>query len=97
MDFRDLVLFYLVTCVSLRWIAAAAFATFISLIPPPYETGKQLFRAKILGSTAALVGLGLLLLFLARWCFLPKRFHPQLSRRNIVFSRHNVSHMEEIP
>jgi glutamate:GABA antiporter len=46
--------------------ATAAFATFLSLIPPPDETHKQLFLVKILGSTAALVGLGLLLYFLAR-------------------------------
>jgi glutamate:GABA antiporter len=46
--------------------ATAAFATFLSLIPPPEEPHKQLFVAKILGSTAALVGLGLLLYFLGR-------------------------------
>jgi amino acid transporter len=46
--------------------ATAAFATFLSLIPPPEETHKKLFAIKILGSTAALVGLGLFLYILAR-------------------------------
>lgn len=46
--------------------ATAAFATFLSVIPPSDETHKQLFLVKILGSTAALVGLGLLLYFLGR-------------------------------
>ena len=54
--------------------ATAAFATFLSLIPPPDETHKQLFLVKILGSTAALVGLGLLLYFLAR-----RRFRTEMS------------------
>jgi amino acid transporter len=54
--------------------ATAAFATFLSLIPPPDETHKQLFLVKILGSTAALVGLGLLLYFLAR-----RRFRTETS------------------
>jgi len=46
--------------------ATAAFATFLSLLPPPEEPHKKLFVIKILVSTAALIGLGLLLYFLAR-------------------------------
>jgi len=46
--------------------ATAAFATFLSLIPPPEEPHKALFTIKILGSTAALLGLGLFLYVLAR-------------------------------
>jgi len=46
--------------------ATAGFATFLSLIPPAEELHKRLFIVKILGSTAALVGLGLLLYFLGR-------------------------------
>jgi amino acid transporter len=46
--------------------ATAAVATVLSLIPPPEEAGKTLFLLKILGSTAALVLLGLLLFHLGR-------------------------------
>ncbi len=46
--------------------ATAAFATFLSLVPPLEEPHKQLFVIKILASTAALVGLGLFLYFIAR-------------------------------
>jgi amino acid transporter len=46
--------------------ATAAFATFLSLVPPLEEPHKQLFVIKILASTAALVGLGLSLYFIAR-------------------------------
>lgn len=65
--------------------ATAAFATFLSLIPPPEEPHKWLFTAKTLGSTAALVGLGLFLFFwrggVRQW----KRLPGQLRRRNIVY------------
>jgi amino acid transporter len=44
----------------------AAFATFLSLIPPPEEPHKLLYLAKLLGSSAALVALGLLLFHLGR-------------------------------
>jgi amino acid transporter len=47
---------------------SAAFATFLSLIPPPEEPHKLLYLLKLLGSTAALIALGLLL------------FHSALSR-----------------
>lgn len=46
--------------------ATAAFATFLSLIPPPEEPHKQLFVAKIVLSTAALIGVGALLYFIAQ-------------------------------
>ena len=46
--------------------ATAAFATGLSLIPPPEEPHKLLFMVKIVCSTSALVGLGMLLYFLAR-------------------------------
>jgi len=46
--------------------ATAAFATFLSLVPPLEEPHKHLFVIKILASTAALVGLGLFLYFIAR-------------------------------
>jgi amino acid transporter len=44
----------------------AAFATFLSLIPPPEEPHKLLYLAKLLGSSVALVALGLLLFHLGR-------------------------------
>jgi amino acid transporter len=44
----------------------AAFATFLSLIPPPEEPHKLLYLAKLLGSTAALIALGLLIFHLGR-------------------------------
>ena len=59
--------------------ATAAFATFLSLIPPPEETHKQLFVLKILVSTAALVGVGLLLYYLAR-----RRVTLDASSRNLA-------------
>lgn len=45
---------------------SAAFATFLSLIPPPAEPHKFVFTLKILISTAALVGLGILFFYLGR-------------------------------
>jgi len=44
----------------------AAFATFLSLIPPTEEPHKLLYLAKLLGSTAALIALGLLIFHLGR-------------------------------
>jgi glutamate:GABA antiporter len=44
----------------------AAFATFLSLIPPPEEPHKLLYLLKLLGSTAALIALGLLIFHLGR-------------------------------
>ena len=46
--------------------ATAAFATVLSLIPPPEEPEKTLFFCKILGSTALLVVLGLFLFHLGQ-------------------------------
>jgi hypothetical protein len=46
--------------------ATAAIATVLSLIAPPEETHQLLFVAKILGWTAALLGLGRLVYFLGR-------------------------------
>ena len=44
----------------------SAFATFLSLIPPTEEPHKLLYLLKLLGSTAALLALGLLLFHLGR-------------------------------
>jgi hypothetical protein len=44
----------------------AAFATFLSLIPPTEEPHKLIYLAKLLGSSAALIALGLLLFHLGR-------------------------------
>lgn len=46
--------------------ATASFATVLSLIPPPEEIHKLLYLAKILGSTTAVLGVGLLLYHLGR-------------------------------
>jgi glutamate:GABA antiporter len=45
---------------------SAAFATLLSLIPPTEEPHKLLYLAKLLGSTAALIALGLLIFHLGR-------------------------------
>ncbi|HTA57542.1 MAG TPA: APC family permease [Candidatus Baltobacteraceae bacterium] len=45
---------------------SAAFATLLSLIPPTEEPHKLLYLAKLLGSTAALIALGLLLFHLGQ-------------------------------
>jgi amino acid transporter len=44
----------------------SAFATFLSLIPPPEEPHKLLYLLKLLGSSAALIVLGLLLFHLGQ-------------------------------
>jgi amino acid transporter len=44
----------------------SAFATFLSLIPPPEEPHKLLYLLKLLGSTAALIALGFLIFHLGR-------------------------------
>jgi glutamate:GABA antiporter len=46
--------------------ATSAFATFLSLIPPPEEPHKRLFFFKILFSTSALISVGLFLYFIGR-------------------------------
>jgi len=53
----------LLGCVGL---ASSAFATFLSLLPPPEEPHKLLFTLKIVISMGALVGLGMLLFALGR-------------------------------
>lgn len=47
-------------------LATSAFATFLSLIPPLEEPHKILYLAKVLGSTAILILLGMLLFALGR-------------------------------
>jgi len=46
--------------------STAAFATFLSLIPPAEEPHKLLYLLKLLGSTAALIALGLLIFHLGQ-------------------------------
>jgi glutamate:GABA antiporter len=46
--------------------STSAFATLLSLIPPPEEPHKLLYLLKLLGSTAALIALGFLLFHLGR-------------------------------
>jgi glutamate:GABA antiporter len=45
---------------------SSAFATFLSLIPPPEEPHKLLYLLKILGSAAALIALGFLIFHLGQ-------------------------------
>jgi glutamate:GABA antiporter len=54
------------TLLGLIGLSTAAFATFLSLIPPPEEPHKLLYLAKLLGSTAALISLGFLIFHSAR-------------------------------
>jgi hypothetical protein len=49
----------------------SAFATLLSLIPPPEEPHKLLYLLKLLGSAAALIALGLLIFHLGRRNFSP--------------------------
>jgi len=49
------------TILGLIGFATAAFATFLSLIPAPEEPHKLLYLLKLLGSTTALIALGLLI------------------------------------
>ena len=46
--------------------STSAFATLLSLVPPPEETHKLLYLLKLLGSTAVLIALGLLIFHLGR-------------------------------
>jgi amino acid transporter len=54
------------TVVASVGFATAAFATILSLIPPPEEVHKLLYLGKILGSTTVVLGLGLLLFHMGR-------------------------------
>jgi hypothetical protein len=55
--------------------STAAFATLLSLIPPAEEPHKLLYLLKLLGSTAALIALGLLIFHLGR----RRNFSPDFS------------------
>jgi hypothetical protein len=46
--------------------SSSAFAIFLSLIPPPEETHKFLYFCKLLGSTGALIAVGLVLFHMGR-------------------------------
>jgi formate-dependent nitrite reductase membrane component NrfD len=54
---------------------ASAFATLLSLIPPPEEPHKLLYLLKLLGSTAVLIALGLFIFHLGR----RRNFSPDFS------------------
>lgn len=54
------------TILGLIGFTTSAFATFLSLIPPPEEPHKLLYLLKILGSTAALIALGFLIFHLGQ-------------------------------
>jgi glutamate:GABA antiporter len=54
------------TVLGIVGLLSSGFATVISLLPPSEEPNKLLFMVKILGSTGAVVGLGMLVFYLGR-------------------------------